>query len=143
MADSTLRGWRNVWREHQMHNEAMAPELDPTIAGRLKLNADGLIAAVVQQHDSGEVLMMAWMDEHALAATLTTRKGTYWSRSRQEYWIKGQTSGHTQRVVSVALDCDGDTVLVRVDQSGAACHTGAKTCFDADVLLPPDRSGTS
>lgn len=126
-----------------MHNEAMAPELDPAIAGRLKLNADGLIAAVVQQHDTGEVLMMAWMDEPALAATLATRKGTYWSRSRQEYWVKGQTSGHTQRVVSVALDCDGDTVLVRVDQSGGACHTGARTCFDADVLLAPDGSGAS
>ena len=110
-------------------------ELDPAISERLRRNADGLVPAVVQQHDTGEVLMMAWMDDEALRRTLTTREGTYWSRSRAEYWVKGATSGHTQRVVEVRLDCDGDTVLVKVDQTGPACHTGERTCFDADVLL--------
>ena len=109
--------------------------LDPAVAGRLKRNADGLVAAIVQQHDTHEVLMLGWMDDEALRRTLTTGRGTYWSRSRQEYWVKGETSGNTQRVVEVRLDCDGDTVLVKVDQTGAACHTGAATCFDADVLL--------
>ena len=110
--------------------------LEPAVAGRLKRNADGLVAAIVQQHDTHEVLMLGWMDDEALRRTLATGRGTYWSRSRQEYWVKGETSGHTQRVVEVRLDCDGDTVLVKVDQTGPACHTGAATCFDADVLLP-------
>jgi phosphoribosyl-AMP cyclohydrolase len=109
--------------------------LDPKIAARLKRNADGLVAAIAQQHDTGEVLMLGWMDDEALHRTLTTGRCTYWSRSRQEYWVKGETSGHLQRVVAVALDCDGDTVLVRVDQTDGACHTGDRTCFDADVLL--------
>src|SRR5580693_8502837 len=108
--------------------------LDPEIAARLKRNPDGLIAAIAQQHDTGEVLMLGWMDDEALHRTLTTGRGTYWSRSRQEYWVKGETSGHVQRVKSVALDCDGDAVLVRVDQTDGACHTGDRTCFDADVL---------
>ncbi|GAA3356145.1 phosphoribosyl-AMP cyclohydrolase [Saccharopolyspora gregorii] len=110
-------------------------ELDPAIAGRLKRNADGLVAAVAQQRGTGEVLMMAWMDDEALHRTLTTRRGTYFSRSRGEYWMKGETSGHVQHVHEVRLDCDGDTVLLVVDQVGAACHTGDRTCFDADVLL--------
>lgn len=110
-------------------------ELDPAVGKRLKLNAAGLLTVVVQAADTGEVLMLAWMDTHALAYTLATRRGTYYSRSRQEYWIKGLTSGNTQQVESVALDCDGDTVLLRVRQSGGACHTGDRTCFDADVLL--------
>lgn len=109
--------------------------LDPLIAARLKRDAAGLIPAIAQQYDTGEVLMLAWMDDEALHRTLTTGRCTYWSRSRREYWAKGETSGNIQRVVSVALDCDGDTVLVRVDQSGGACHTGDRTCFDADVLL--------
>ena len=108
--------------------------LDPQIAGKLTRNADGLVCAVVQQRGTGEVLMVAWMDDEALHRTLTTGRCTYWSRSRQEYWVKGDTSGHQQWVKSVALDCDGDTVLVKVDQIGAACHTGDRTCFDADVL---------
>ena len=112
-----------------------ATNLDPDIAARLKRTADGLVPAVVQQHDTGEVLMLAWMDDEALHRTLATLDATYWSRSRGEYWVKGATSGHTQRVVSVALDCDGDTLLVRVDQTGAACHTGDRTCFDAGRLL--------
>ncbi|MBL1077917.1 phosphoribosyl-AMP cyclohydrolase [Nocardia sp. 2] len=109
--------------------------LDPAIAARLKRNADGLFAAIAQEKSTGDVLMMAWMDDEALARTLETRKGTYYSRSRQQYWVKGETSGHTQYVHEVRLDCDGDTVLLVVDQEGAACHTGTHTCFDTDVLL--------
>ncbi|NDJ90992.1 phosphoribosyl-AMP cyclohydrolase [Mycolicibacter kumamotonensis] len=112
-------------------------ELDPAIAARLKRNADGLIAAVAQERGSGDVLMVAWMDDDALARTLATREATYFSRSRGEQWIKGATSGHTQYVHSVRLDCDGDTVLLEVDQTGGACHTGDHSCFDAEVLLGP------
>jgi phosphoribosyl-AMP cyclohydrolase len=103
--------------------------LDPAIAARLRRNADGLVAAVVRDHASGDVLMMAWMDDEALHRTLTTGRATYWSRSRQEYWVKGATSGHHQYVKGVSLDCDGDTLLVTVEQVGAACHTGNSTCF--------------
>ena len=113
-------------------------ELDPAVAARLKRSAEGLVPAVVQQHDTGEVLMLGWMDDEALARTISTRRATYWSRSRQEYWVKGETSGHRQHVREVRLDCDGDTLLVKVDQEGAACHTGDRTCFDADVLLAAD-----
>lgn len=110
-------------------------ELDPTIATQLKRDRDGLVVAVCQQHDTGEVLMVGWMDDQALHLTLTTGRCTYWSRSRQEYWIKGETSGSQQWVKSVALDCDGDSLLVRVDQVGGACHTGDRTCFDR-ISLP-------
>jgi len=104
------------------------------VAERLKRDADGLLCAVVQQHDSAEVLMVGWMDDEALHRTLTSGRVTFWSRSRGEYWRKGDTSGHAQYVRSVALDCDGDALLVRVDQVGAACHTGARTCFDGHDL---------
>lgn len=104
--------------------------LDPEVANRLKRDASGLVAAVVQQFDTGEVLMLGWMNDEALHRTLTEGRATYWSRSRKEYWRKGDTSGHIQRVHSVSLDCDGDALLVKVDQSGAACHTGTRTCFD-------------
>ena len=114
--------------------------LDPTIAARLKRDPAGLIAAVVQQHDTGEVLMVGWMDDEALRRTLSEGRVTYYSRSRQEYWRKGDTSGHVQLVREVRLDCDGDVVLVKVDQQGAACHTGDRTCFDADLLLADDAS---
>ncbi len=114
----------------------MTAELDPKIAARLKRNADGLVCAVAQAYGTGEVLMVAWMNDEALARTLETREGTYFSRSRDELWIKGATSGHTQRVREVRLDCDGDTVLLVVDQTDGACHTGDRSCFDADVLLP-------
>ncbi len=109
-------------------------ELDPAVARQLKRDRDGLVVAVCQQHDTGEVLMVGWMDDQALHLTLTTGRCTYWSRSRQEYWVKGETSGSQQWVKSVALDCDGDTLLVRVDQVGGACHTGDRTCFDAAAL---------
>jgi phosphoribosyl-AMP cyclohydrolase len=111
--------------------------LDPGIAARLKRDPNGLFVAVAQDRASGQVLMVAWMDDEALARTLETRKGTYFSRSRNQYWVKGETSGHTQYVHSVRLDCDGDTVLLEVDQVGAACHTGDRTCFDADEILAP------
>jgi phosphoribosyl-AMP cyclohydrolase len=114
------------------------PELDPAVAARLKRTADGLFVAVTQERGTGQVLMVAWMDDEALARTLKTREATYFSRSRGRQWIKGATSGHTQYVHSVRLDCDGDTVLLEVDQVGGACHTGAHSCFDADVLLGPD-----
>src|ERR1700691_5607585 len=118
--------------------------LDPEIVARLKRSPDGLIAAIAQQHDTGEVLMLGWMDDEALHRTLTTGRCTYWSRSRQEYWVKGETSGHAQWVRAVALDCDADVVLVKVHQTAAACDTGARPCFDADVLeaFTADQAGT-
>jgi phosphoribosyl-AMP cyclohydrolase len=109
-------------------------QLDPAVAARLKRDPAGLVAAVVQQYDTGQVLMVGWMDDEALHRTLTTGRATYWSRSRKAYWVKGETSGNTQQVKSVALDCDGDALLVKVDQTGPACHTGDRTCFDADEL---------
>ncbi len=108
--------------------------LDPAIGARLTRNADGLVPAVVQQHDTGEVLMLAWLNDEALALTLRTGRATYFSRSRRELWIKGETSGHRQWVREVRLDCDGDTLLIKVDQEGGACHTGDWTCFDADLI---------
>src|SRR5690625_332812 len=105
--------------------------LTEQLAARLRRDPAGLVAAIVQQHDTGEVLMLGWMDDEALHRTLTTGRATYWSRSRQEYWRKGDTSGHVQHVHSVALDCDGDALLVRVEQVGAACHTGTRRCFEA------------
>jgi phosphoribosyl-AMP cyclohydrolase len=108
--------------------------LDPTVAARLKRDGDGLVCAVVQQHDSREVLMVGWMDDEALRRTLTSGRVTFWSRSRREYWRKGDTSGHVQWVRGVALDCDGDALLVEVDQVGAACHTGTRSCFEGRAL---------
>ena len=118
--------------------------LDPVVAARLKRNADGLVPVVVQEHDTGDVLMVAWMDDEALHRTLTSGRTTFFSRSRQDYWVKGETSGNRQWVREVRLDCDGDTLLVRVEQEGPACHTGTRTCFDSDVLVaraaePPGR----
>ena len=114
------------------------PDLDPAVAALLKHDDQGLVAAIIQQHDTGEVLMLGWMDDEALRRTLTSGRVTFWSRSRNEYWRKGDTSGHVQYVKSVALDCDGDALLVRVDQVGAACHTGDRTCFDARPLTVQD-----
>ena len=95
----------------------------------LKWDANGLIPAIVQQHDTGEVLMVAWMNQESLAKTLETSQTWFWSRSRKELWNKGATSGNTQRVTEVRFDCDADTLLVLVDAAGAACHTGERTCF--------------
>lgn len=108
--------------------------LDPDVARLLKHDANGLFPAVAQQYETGEVLMVAWMNNEALARTLRTGRATYFSRSRQALWVKGETSGNVQLVRSVRLDCDGDTVLVQVDQVGPACHTGDRTCFDAREL---------
>ncbi len=104
-------------------------EQDETRELRPKFNADGLIAAIAQDADTGDVLMLAWMNEAALRATIDTGRGTYWSRSRQALWIKGETSGHTQAVVEIRVDCDQDAVLLKVRQTGGACHTGRASCF--------------
>lgn len=96
----------------------------------LAFGTDGLLPAIIQDDENGDVLMLAWMNREAVRRTLTTGRVTFWSRSRQEYWRKGDTSGHRQYVRSVATDCDADTLLVRVVQIGAACHTGSRTCFD-------------
>ena len=114
--------------------------LDPRVAGLLKRDERGLVAAVAQQWDTGEVLMVGWMDDEAIRRTLETGRVTYFSRSRQDYWRKGDTSGHVQLVREVRLDCDGDALLVKVDQVGGACHTGDRSCFDARVL-PAARVG--
>ncbi|HNU99932.1 MAG: phosphoribosyl-AMP cyclohydrolase [Verrucomicrobia bacterium] len=95
----------------------------------LKFNAEGLIPAIVQEESSGRVLMLAWMNRVALEKTLELGQTVFWSRSRRKLWIKGETSGHVQTVKSVAFDCDGDTLLIEVEQAGAACHEGYKSCF--------------
>jgi phosphoribosyl-AMP cyclohydrolase len=118
--------------------------LDPAVAARLRRDSAGLVPAVVRDVATGEVLMVGWMDDEALHRTLTTGRATYWSRSRQEYWVKGETSGHRQWVHAVALDCDGDTLLLTVRQEGPACHTGTRSCFDAGplpvVVSDPERT---
>jgi phosphoribosyl-AMP cyclohydrolase len=103
---------------------------------RLVFNEQGLIPVIVQQVDTREVLMMAWMNAESIALTLETAAATYWSRSRSELWVKGATSGNTQRVISLSYDCDSDALLMVVDQTGAACHTGDRTCFDAVTVHP-------
>lgn len=109
--------------------------LDPAVAALLTRTDTGLVPAVVQDARTERVLMMAWMNDEALHRTLTTGRGTYWSRSRNRLWVKGEESGHVQWVREVRLDCDGDTLLVRVDQVGPACHTGATSCFDTHLLF--------
>jgi phosphoribosyl-AMP cyclohydrolase len=101
----------------------------------LRLDVNGLLPVIVQEASSREVLMLAWMNAEALSRTLRTRRATYWSRSRQTYWVKGETSGHVQHVVEARLDCDADTILLVVKQTGPACHTGSDTCFDGRSLL--------
>lgn len=107
----------------------MADQTVENTLDSLVFDEHGLLAAIIQDDESGDVLMLAWMDREAVRRTLTEGRVTFWSRSRQEYWRKGDTSGHRQYVRSVAMDCDGDTLLVRVIQLGAACHTGTRTCF--------------
>ena len=106
----------------------MSVAIPPEVAARLKEGID-LIPAIAQEAETGEVLMLAYMNLESLAQTLATGRATYWSRSRSELWVKGATSGHTQEVVSISLDCDGDALLLKVNQVGAACHTGDKSCF--------------
>ena len=100
-----------------------------TLLDRLTFDANGLIPAIAQQHDTGEVLMMAWMNRDSIEETLRTGQVCYWSRSRQKLWRKGESSGQEQRLVELRLDCDGDTLLLLVDQKGVACHTGRRNCF--------------
>lgn len=116
--------------------------IDDRIA-QVAFNADGLAPIIVQQWDSLEVLMLAWVDAEALRRTLTSGRATYWSRSRQEYWRKGDTSGHIQVVREARLDCDGDALLLLVDQTGPACHTGTRTCFDTTDLDAVDGAAAS
>jgi phosphoribosyl-AMP cyclohydrolase len=111
--------------------------LDPAVAARLRRDPAGLVPAIVQEHGTGEVLMLAWMNDQALHRTLTTGRATYWSRSRGEFWVKGETSGHHQYVRSVKLDCDGDALLLTVEQVGPACHTGKHTCFFTTLETSP------
>jgi phosphoribosyl-AMP cyclohydrolase len=107
--------------------------MNPELEKILKFNSDGLIPAIAQQHDSGEILMMAWMNQNAIEETLKTGRVCYWSRSRQSLWRKGESSGNGQRLISFRLDCDGDTILLRVEQDGVACHTGRHNCFFYEV----------
>jgi phosphoribosyl-AMP cyclohydrolase len=100
---------------------------------KLKFNADGLIPAIVQEQGTGRVLMLAWMNRASLESTIATGKTHFWSRSRQKFWMKGETSGHVQVVKDIAFDCDGDTLLIQVEQTGAACHEGYKSCFFRSV----------
>ncbi|WP_299298682.1 phosphoribosyl-AMP cyclohydrolase [uncultured Tateyamaria sp.] len=104
----------------------------------LRYDANGLIPAIAQDDENGDVLMMAWMNAEAVARTLDTKRVTYWSRSRQSFWIKGETSGHVQELVSMRVDCDRDCLLLRIRQTGPACHTGRRTCFYTDVTDGPE-----
>lgn len=118
----------------------MSHALDPKISEQLRTDERGLLPVVVQSVDSGAVLMLAWMDAEALRRTLSTGQATYWSRSRGEYWVKGETSGNRQQVRQALLDCDGDTLLLRVQQTGPACHTGASSCFGTTLPTASDDS---
>ncbi|MBM7050665.1 phosphoribosyl-AMP cyclohydrolase [Rothia sp. ZJ1223] len=109
--------------------------LAPELTQRLKRDEHGLFAAIIQQYDTKDVLMLGWMNDEALRRTLREGRVTFWSRSRQEFWRKGDTSGHFQYVKQVSIDCDGDALLLSVDQVGVACHTGTTTCFEAGGQL--------
>ena len=119
----------------------MSVHLPDDVAARLK-NSDELIPTIAQDHKSGEVLMLAYMNAHSLAITIDTGRATYWSRSRSELWEKGATSGNTQKVISISLDCDGDALLLQVEQVGAACHTGNSSCFHNPISLSSETGGS-
>ena len=105
-----------------------------TFLDKLKFNADGLIPAIIQEQATGRVLMMAWMNRESIQRSVDLGKTVFWSRSRQKYWVKGETSGHVQVIKDLAFDCDGDTLLIQVEQTGAACHEGYKSCFFRSVV---------
>ncbi|MGB4100807.1 MAG: phosphoribosyl-AMP cyclohydrolase [Alphaproteobacteria bacterium] len=112
-----------------MNQMVFAREEIDQFVSKVKFDASGLVPVIAQQHDTGKVLMLAWMTIEALRQTMQSGDVTYWSRSRQELWRKGATSGHTQSLHTITLDCDGDAILIQVDQIGPACHTGAENCF--------------
>lgn len=121
-----------MFKEWEKSTAGTVIGLDEFVA-TLKYNSDGLIPAIAQQHDTGEVLMMAWMNDKSIRETLNEGQVCYWSRSRQTYWRKGESSGHRQQLVSMRADCDGDTILLLVDQQGPACHTNRRNCFFYEV----------
>ncbi len=138
----------NLFKTSEKASKGDRFDLDETL-GAIKYNDDGLVPAIAQQHDSGEVLMMAWMNEQSIRETLKTGRVCYWSRSRQQYWRKGESSGQIQQLKEMRIDCDGDTLLLLVDQTGPACHTGRKSCFynlihddhmevDSEPLIDPE-----
>ncbi len=116
------------------HGQNMAMSSREELLAAVQFNADGLVPAIAQQQGTGEVLMMAWMNRESLEQTLNTGRATYYSRSRARLWTKGEESGNTQVVLKIATDCDGDTLLLEVEQTGPACHTGTRTCFDTTAL---------
>ena len=124
-----------------MTDQLTRETVEPVVA-RARFDASGLLPAIIQQEGTKDVLMMGWMDAEALRRTLTEGRVTFWSRSRQEYWRKGDTSGHAQFVRAAALDCDDDVLLVTVEQFGAACHTGSHSCFEVDPLEPATASSS-
>jgi phosphoribosyl-AMP cyclohydrolase len=121
-----------MWKELEKLRAGESVSLEQALE-RLPFNEDGLLPAIAQQHDSGEVLMMAWMNREALQETLAAGRVCYWSRSRQKLWRKGESSGQTQQLLELRFDCDGDTILLLVDQTGPACHTGRRSCFYSAV----------
>ena len=139
-----MSSFKDLEKSHQGESRTLLDALDG-----LKYGDDGLIPAIAQQYESGEVLMMAWMNRASIEETLQTGRVCYWSRSRQAYWRKGESSGQVQNFKSMAFDCDGDTILLQVDQTGPACHTGRRSCFfhrvdgeqvviDSDPIIDPD-----
>lgn len=122
----------NFYKDLEAQKKGQTTELS-TALNELKFNDAGLIPAIAQQHDTGEVLMMAWMNKQSIEETLETGHVCYWSRSRNNYWRKGESSGNQQTLISMSADCDGDTLLVKVNQKGAACHTGRRDCFYNEI----------
>ena len=123
---------KDLYKDLEKQKKGQKTALNDALSN-LKFNDDGLIPAIAQQHDTGEVLMMAWMNRAAIEETLQTSQVCYWSRSRNNYWRKGESSGNQQKLVSMSTDCDGDTLLLKVDQLGAACHTGRRDCFYNEI----------
>ena len=115
--------------DKEIQTQAEQPVTAAEFIAKVRFNEAGLVPAIAQQYDTNEVLMMAWMTQDTLAETIETKRACYWSRSRGAFWRKGDSSGHAQHIKSIHLDCDGDTILLKIDQIGAACHTGARSCF--------------